>query len=155
MIDITLLLSLFLPDSPGAEGQRGGKDFPESPQQKRRHPGHRRDVWAFKRRHTALVLWWDSQQSSAHLTFRNIVSALFWPCSFRCHSDVCLRSTEEEKIAFTNWINTALKDDPDCKHVLPMDPDSDALFKSVRDGIVLWWDLISTLDQKSWKKMNP
>ncbi|XP_075876485.1 plastin-3-like [Nelusetta ayraudi] len=45
--------------------------------------------------------------------------------------------SEEEKIAFTNWINTALKDDPDCKHVLPMDPDSDALFKSVRDGIIL------------------
>lgn len=45
--------------------------------------------------------------------------------------------SEEEKIAFTNWINTALKDDPDCKHVLPMNPDSDALFKSVRDGIVL------------------
>lgn len=59
-------------------------------------------------------------------------------CSFWCYADIYLRSAEEEKIAFTNWINTALKDDPDCKHVLPMNPDSDALFKSVRDGIVLW-----------------
>uniref|UniRef100_A0A8C8I672 Plastin-3 n=1 Tax=Oncorhynchus tshawytscha TaxID=74940 RepID=A0A8C8I672_ONCTS len=45
--------------------------------------------------------------------------------------------SEEERYAFVNWINTALENDPDCKHALPMDPNSDSLFKSLGDGIVL------------------
>ncbi|XP_060911518.1 plastin-3-like [Labrus mixtus] len=45
--------------------------------------------------------------------------------------------SEEERYAFVNWINTALENDPDCQHVLPMDPNTDSLFKSVKDGIVL------------------
>lgn len=56
-------------------------------------------------------------------------------------ASVCMRvfiRTEEERYAFVNWINTALEKDPDCQHVLPMDPNSDSLFTSVGDGIVLW-----------------
>uniref|UniRef100_A0A672TB79 Plastin-3 n=1 Tax=Sinocyclocheilus grahami TaxID=75366 RepID=A0A672TB79_SINGR len=45
--------------------------------------------------------------------------------------------SEEERFAFANWINTALEQDPDCKHVLPMNPNTDDLFKAVGDGIVL------------------
>lgn len=45
--------------------------------------------------------------------------------------------SEEERFAFLNWINTALEKDPDCQHVLPMDPNTDSLFTSVGDGIVL------------------
>uniref|UniRef100_A0A3Q3WM27 Plastin-3 n=1 Tax=Mola mola TaxID=94237 RepID=A0A3Q3WM27_MOLML len=45
--------------------------------------------------------------------------------------------SEEERYAFVNWINTALEKDPDCQHVLPMDPNTDSLFKSVSDGIIL------------------
>lgn len=45
--------------------------------------------------------------------------------------------SEEERFAFVNWINAALARDPDCSHVLPMDPDTDSLFTSVGDGIVL------------------
>ncbi|KAJ8372583.1 hypothetical protein AAFF_G00281270 [Aldrovandia affinis] len=45
--------------------------------------------------------------------------------------------SEEERFAFVNWINTALEQDADCKHVLPMDPNTDSLFKAVGDGIVL------------------
>uniref|UniRef100_A0A8B9LNU7 Plastin-3 n=1 Tax=Astyanax mexicanus TaxID=7994 RepID=A0A8B9LNU7_ASTMX len=45
--------------------------------------------------------------------------------------------SEEEKFAFVNWINTALEKDPDCKHVLPMNPNTDSLFKfAIFDGIV-------------------
>ncbi|MGH0146106.1 UNVERIFIED_CONTAM: hypothetical protein FKN15_045087 [Acipenser sinensis] len=44
---------------------------------------------------------------------------------------------EEEQVAFVNWINKALKDDPDCKHLLPMDPNDESVFKSVGDGIIL------------------
>lgn len=47
-------------------------------------------------------------------------------------------ASEEERYAFVNWINTALEKDPDCQHVLPMDPNTDSLFTSVGDGIVLW-----------------
>ncbi|XP_074047253.1 plastin-1 [Macrotis lagotis] len=44
---------------------------------------------------------------------------------------------EEEKVAFVNWINKALEDDPDCKHLIPMDPNDSSLFKSLADGILL------------------
>lgn len=47
-------------------------------------------------------------------------------------------ASEEEKVAFVNWINKALEKDQDCNHVLPMDPASDDLFSAVGDGIVLW-----------------
>ncbi len=46
--------------------------------------------------------------------------------------------SDEEKVAFVNWINKALADDPDCKHLIPMEPGTDSLFKSVKDGILLW-----------------
>ena len=45
---------------------------------------------------------------------------------------------DEEKVAFVNWINKALASDPDCSHLLPMNPENDNLFTSVRDGILLW-----------------
>uniref|UniRef100_A0A1A8L4H1 Plastin-3 n=2 Tax=Nothobranchius TaxID=28779 RepID=A0A1A8L4H1_9TELE len=45
--------------------------------------------------------------------------------------------SEEERYAFVNWINTALEKDPDCQHVLAMDPNTDALFTALGDGIVL------------------
>lgn len=45
--------------------------------------------------------------------------------------------SDEEKVAFVNWINKALAKDPDCSHLLPMNPQNDSLFKSVRDGILL------------------
>ncbi|XP_048362678.1 plastin-1 isoform X2 [Sphaerodactylus townsendi] len=45
--------------------------------------------------------------------------------------------SEEEKVAFVNWINKALQADPDCKHLLPMDPTDGSLFKSLADGILL------------------
>ncbi|KAM3594581.1 uncharacterized protein V6R79_010127 [Siganus canaliculatus] len=45
--------------------------------------------------------------------------------------------SDEEKVAFVNWINKALAKDPDCKHLVPMNPEDESLFTSVRDGIVL------------------
>lgn len=45
--------------------------------------------------------------------------------------------SEEERFAFVNWINSALERDPDCQHVLPMNPNTDSLFVSLGDGIVL------------------
>uniref|UniRef100_A0A3Q3JPF2 Plastin 1 n=2 Tax=Monopterus albus TaxID=43700 RepID=A0A3Q3JPF2_MONAL len=45
--------------------------------------------------------------------------------------------SDEEKVAFVNWINKALAKDPDCQHLLPMNPNDESLFTSVRDGILL------------------
>ncbi|XP_053179180.1 plastin-3-like [Scomber japonicus] len=45
--------------------------------------------------------------------------------------------SEQERYAFANYINSSLKNDPDCKHVLPIDPNTGALFKALADGIVL------------------
>lgn len=45
--------------------------------------------------------------------------------------------SDEEKLAFVDWINYALKDDPDLKNVLPIAEKGDALFKACSNGIVL------------------
>ncbi|XP_042245148.1 plastin-1-like [Thunnus maccoyii] len=45
--------------------------------------------------------------------------------------------SDEEKVAFVNWINKSLAKDPDCQHFLPMNPDDESLFNSARDGILL------------------
>ncbi|XP_077339366.1 plastin-2 [Lithobates pipiens] len=69
--------------------------------------------------------------------------------------------SEEEKYAFVNWINKALEKDPDCKHVIPMNPDTDDLFKAVGDGIVLCkminLSVPDTIDERAInkKKLTP
>ncbi|XP_072302526.1 plastin-3 [Eucyclogobius newberryi] len=69
--------------------------------------------------------------------------------------------SEEERFAFVNWINSALEKDPDCKHVLPMDPDTDSLFTSLGDGIVLCkminLSVPDTIDERTInkKKLTP
>uniref|UniRef100_A0A665TU34 Lymphocyte cytosolic protein 1 (L-plastin) n=1 Tax=Echeneis naucrates TaxID=173247 RepID=A0A665TU34_ECHNA len=69
--------------------------------------------------------------------------------------------SEEEKVAFVNWINKALEKDADCKHVLPMDPNSDELFTAMGDGIVLCkminLSVPDTIDERTInkKKLTP
>ena len=46
--------------------------------------------------------------------------------------------SEEEKLAFVDWINFQLENDPDLKKLLPIPEDGDGLFQSVYDGLVLW-----------------
>uniref|UniRef100_A0A6G3MED2 Plastin-2 (Trinotate prediction) n=1 Tax=Henneguya salminicola TaxID=69463 RepID=A0A6G3MED2_HENSL len=45
--------------------------------------------------------------------------------------------TDAERTAFTNFINKNLKDDPDCKEFLPIDPNSNGLVDSIKTGILL------------------
>ncbi|XP_057705894.1 plastin-3-like isoform X2 [Corythoichthys intestinalis] len=45
--------------------------------------------------------------------------------------------SEQERYAFANYINSILENDPDCKHVLPINPNTGALFRALADGIVL------------------
>uniref|UniRef100_A0A6Q2XVC5 Plastin-2 n=1 Tax=Esox lucius TaxID=8010 RepID=A0A6Q2XVC5_ESOLU len=69
--------------------------------------------------------------------------------------------SEEEKVAFVNWVNKALEKDPDCQHVLPMDPTTDDLFTAVGDGIVLCkminQSVPDTIDERTInkKKLTP
>ncbi|NXN98667.1 PLSI protein, partial [Rhinopomastus cyanomelas] len=69
--------------------------------------------------------------------------------------------SEEEKVAFVNWINKALQDDPDCKHLLPMNPSDASLFKSLADGILLCkminFSQPDTIDERTInkKKLTP
>ena len=46
--------------------------------------------------------------------------------------------SEEEKIAFVDWINYQLEDDADVQKHLPISEDGDGLFRAVHDGLVLW-----------------
>ncbi|KAM6304802.1 plastin-1 [Aegotheles albertisi] len=69
--------------------------------------------------------------------------------------------SEEEKVAFVNWINKALQDDPDCKHLLPMNPSDASLFKTLADGILLCkminFSQPDTIDERAInkKKLTP
>uniref|UniRef100_A0A672Q2K1 Plastin-2-like n=1 Tax=Sinocyclocheilus grahami TaxID=75366 RepID=A0A672Q2K1_SINGR len=68
---------------------------------------------------------------------------------------------EEEKVAFVNWVNKALEKDPDCQHVVPMDPSSNDLFTAVGDGIVFCkminLSVPDTIDERTInkKKLTP
>uniref|UniRef100_A0A7N6FM37 Calponin-homology (CH) domain-containing protein n=1 Tax=Anabas testudineus TaxID=64144 RepID=A0A7N6FM37_ANATE len=69
--------------------------------------------------------------------------------------------SEEEKVAFVNWINKALEKDADCKHILPMDPNTDDLFTAMGDGIILCkminLSVADTIDERTInkKKLTP
>uniref|UniRef100_A0A3Q3WEL6 Plastin 1 n=1 Tax=Mola mola TaxID=94237 RepID=A0A3Q3WEL6_MOLML len=75
-------------------------------------------------------------------TFRKSISRRDGIRSFGGMSRISSEGTQhsysdEEKVAFVNWINKALAKDPDCQHLLPMNPNNENLFASVRDGILL------------------
>ena len=44
---------------------------------------------------------------------------------------------QEEVSGFVNYLNKELEGDPDLEHILPIDPDSDALFTAAQDGILM------------------
>ncbi|XP_026214383.1 plastin-2-like [Anabas testudineus] len=69
--------------------------------------------------------------------------------------------SEQERIAFANYINSCLANDPDCKHFLPINPNTEALFKAVTDGILLCklinHSVPDTIDERTInkKKLTP
>ncbi|XP_049441567.1 plastin-3-like [Epinephelus fuscoguttatus] len=69
--------------------------------------------------------------------------------------------SEQERIAFANYINSSLEKDPDCQHVLPINPETEALFKAVADGIILCklinLSVPDTIDERTInkKKLTP
>lgn len=87
-------------------------------------------------------IYQEMKSKEVRETFRKMVSRKDGIFSFGGTSGISSEGTQhsysdEEKVAFVNWINKSLAKDSDCKHLVPMDPESDILFKSVKDGILL------------------
>lgn len=65
---------------------------------------------------------------------------------------------QEEQAAFSNWINIKLKDDPDLKHLLPLDKNGDNLYEAIKDGILLCkiinFSCPDTIDERAINKKN-
>ncbi|XP_062849015.1 plastin-1 isoform X2 [Trichomycterus rosablanca] len=89
-----------------------------------------------------VAIYQELRSQEVRETFRKTISRRDGIHSFGGTSGVSSEGTQhsysdEEKVAFVNWINKALAEDPDCKHIIPMDPNTDNLFQSVKDGILL------------------
>ncbi|XP_051985100.1 plastin-1-like [Xyrauchen texanus] len=89
-----------------------------------------------------VAVYQELRSKEVRETFRKSISRRDGIRSFGGTSGISSEGTQhsysdEEKVAFVNWINKALAKDPDCKHLIPMDPETDSLFKSVKDGILL------------------
>ncbi|XP_072111129.1 plastin-1-like [Mobula birostris] len=88
------------------------------------------------------LVFHDLKDKEISKTFRKAINKKHGICAIGGMSDRSSEGTqhsyeEEEKVAFVNWINKALEGDPDCKHLIPMNPNSDLLFSAVGDGILL------------------
>ena len=46
--------------------------------------------------------------------------------------------SEEEKLAFCDWINYQLEEDADLQKHLPISEEGNGLFEAVHDGLILW-----------------
>ncbi|KAM9500747.1 plastin-1 [Clarias gariepinus] len=89
-----------------------------------------------------VAIYQDIKSKDIRETFRRTITRKDGICSFGGTSGSSSQGTQhsysdEEKVAFVNWINKALANDPDCQHFIPMDPNTDSLFTSVKDGILL------------------
>ncbi|XP_004412070.1 PREDICTED: plastin-3 isoform X3 [Odobenus rosmarus divergens] len=108
----------------------------------------------------------EVKSSDIAKTFRKAINRKEGICALGGTSELSSEGTqhsysEEEKYAFVNWINKALENDPDCRHVIPMNPNTDDLFKAVGDGIVLCkminLSVPDTIDERAInkKKLTP
>ncbi|XP_010167134.1 plastin-3 isoform X3 [Antrostomus carolinensis] len=108
----------------------------------------------------------EVKSSDIAKTFRKAINRKEGICAIGGTSELSSEGTqhsysEEEKYAFVNWINKALENDPDCRHVVPMNPNTDDLFKAVGDGIVLCkminLSVPDTIDERAInkKKLTP
>uniref|UniRef100_A0A670KN95 Plastin-3 n=1 Tax=Podarcis muralis TaxID=64176 RepID=A0A670KN95_PODMU len=113
-----------------------------------------------------VYIFQEVKSSDIAKTFRKAINRKEGICAIGGTSELSSEGTqhsysEEEKYAFVNWINKALENDPDCKHVIPMNPNTDDLFKAVADGIVLCkminLSVPDTIDERAInkKKLTP
>ncbi|KGL75278.1 Plastin-3, partial [Tinamus guttatus] len=113
-----------------------------------------------------VYIFQEVKSSDIAKTFRKAINRKEGICAIGGTSELSSEGTqhsysEEEKYAFVNWINKALESDPDCRHVIPMNPNTDDLFKAVGDGIVLCkminLSVPDTIDERAInkKKLTP
>ncbi|XP_056665275.1 plastin-3 isoform X1 [Monodelphis domestica] len=113
-----------------------------------------------------VLIFQEVKSSDIAKTFRKAINRKEGICALGGTSELSSEGTqhsysEEEKYAFVNWINKALENDPDCRHVIPMNPNTDDLFKAVGDGIVLCkminLSVPDTIDERAInkKKLTP
>ncbi|XP_030064731.1 plastin-3 isoform X1 [Microcaecilia unicolor] len=113
-----------------------------------------------------VYIFQELKSSDIAKTFRKAINRKEGICAIGGTSELSSEGTqhsysEEEKYAFVNWINKALENDPDCQHVLPMNPNTNDLFKAVGDGIVLCkminLSVPDTIDERviNKKKLTP
>nr|Q63598.2 RecName: Full=Plastin-3; AltName: Full=T-plastin [Rattus norvegicus] len=113
-----------------------------------------------------VYIFQEVKSSDIAKTFRKAINRKEGICALGGTSELSSEGTqhsysEEEKYAFVNWINKALENDPDCRHVIPMNPNTDDLFKAVGDGIVLCkminLSVPDTIDERAInkKKLTP
>nr|BAE26890.1 unnamed protein product [Mus musculus] len=113
-----------------------------------------------------VYIFQEVKSSDIAKTFRKAINRKEGICALGGTSELSSEGTqhsysEEEKYAFVNWINKALENDPDCRHVIPMNPNTDDLFKAVGDGIVLCkminLSVPGTIDERAInkKKLTP
>uniref|UniRef100_A0A674HPT2 Plastin-3 n=1 Tax=Taeniopygia guttata TaxID=59729 RepID=A0A674HPT2_TAEGU len=122
--------------------------------------------WRNSRRLLLKLIFQEVKSSDIAKTFRRAINRKEGICAIGGTSELSSEGTqhsysEEEKYAFVNWINKALENDPDCRHVIPMNPNTDDLFKAVGDGIVLCkminLSVPDTIDERAInkKKLTP
>lgn len=46
--------------------------------------------------------------------------------------------SEAERVAFVDWMNSALKEDVEARVYLPINPATSDVFEKIKDGILLW-----------------
>ncbi|XP_076774994.1 LOW QUALITY PROTEIN: plastin-3 [Arvicanthis niloticus] len=113
-----------------------------------------------------VYIFQEVKSSDIAKTFRKAINRKEGICALGGTSELSSEGTqhsysEEEKYAFVNWINKALENDPDCRHAIPMNPNTDDLFKAVGDGIVLCkminLSVPDTIDERAInkKKLTP
>lgn len=113
-----------------------------------------------------VYIFQELKSSDIAKTFRKAINRKEGICAIGGTSELSSEGTqhsysEEEKYAFVNWINKALENEPDCQHVLPMNPNTNDLFKAVGDGIVLCkminLSVPDTIDERAInkKKLTP
>ncbi|OBS78389.1 hypothetical protein A6R68_19224, partial [Neotoma lepida] len=90
-----------------------------------------------------VYIFQEVKSSDIAKTFRKAINRKEGICALGGTSELSSEGTqhsysEEEKYAFVNWINKALENDPDCRHVIPMNPNTDDLFKAVVKAEVDW-----------------
>uniref|UniRef100_A0A4W4FTM1 Plastin-1-like n=1 Tax=Electrophorus electricus TaxID=8005 RepID=A0A4W4FTM1_ELEEL len=97
----------------------------------------------------------DLRSKEVRETFRKTISRRDGIRSFGGTSGISSEGTQhsyadEEKVAFVNWINKTLANDPDCRHLIPMDPNNDSLFKSERSLVQMYKHILfSILSQEN------